>query len=73
VRPELLDIPYIISIVCPRCGADVEWVIDDPDDSPMLESTGCPGTGCSVIHQGNVRHVDDDEAEPKRTELDMWS
>lgn len=43
---------------CPNCGSSVTWSYDETGDQLQSERlTGCPGEGCTEIHEISIRKV----------------
>lgn len=44
----------LVEIECPMCYKTVRWAVSLRDGEASLSATGCPGKGCTTIHQGDV-------------------
>jgi len=54
--------PLKISVKCPICSHETEWIYDTDKEELHRGSMGCPG-GCTAIQQIRVSEIIDSEAE----------
>jgi hypothetical protein len=55
--------PILFEYTCPDCGSSIRWIYDEEEERLRTDSlTGCPGGGCTKLHEANARHVQEDEA-----------
>lgn len=55
--------PVLFEYKCQDCGSSLRWIYDEEEDRLRTDLlTGCPGAGCTRLHEVNARHVNEDEA-----------
>jgi len=55
--------PVLFEYKCQDCGWSLRWIYDEEEDRFRTDSlTGCPGDGCTRIHDVSARRVDEDKA-----------
>jgi len=54
--------PLLISYKCQDCLVTIEWVYDQEDGVHPSGVRGCPGKGCSELHELSVRPINESEA-----------
>jgi hypothetical protein len=50
-----------ISVDCPLCHGEAEWLYDTDTDQAHRGAMGCPG-GCTAIQQFHIKQLSDSEA-----------
>lgn len=58
---RLSDMPILIEYNCQRCLATIEWIYEQDDGLTPSDVRGCPGQGCTELHELSVREITDDE------------
>lgn len=61
---------YLITYKCQNCSVTMEWVYEQENGLTPSGLRGCPGKGCSEIHELHMRDIDENEvSEYKSGEL----
>jgi hypothetical protein len=58
--------PLLISYKCQNCLVTIEWVYDQEDGVHPPDVRGCPGKGCSELHELSVRAITESEASERK-------
>lgn len=59
--------PFLTTYKCQSCLATIEWVYEKEIGVYPSGVRGCPGKGCTELHELNVTEISDEEASERKT------
>lgn len=59
--------PHLITYKCQKCLATIEWIYDQESGVYPSGVRGCPGKGCSELHELNVSEISETKASERKS------
>ena len=66
-QQEREKMPSLITYKCQKCLTIIEWIYDQESEVYPPAVRGCPGKGCSELHELNVREISESEASERKS------
>lgn len=59
--------PHLITYKCQTCLTTIEWIFDQKSGVYPEDVRGCPGQGCTELHELDVKEISETEASERKS------